>query len=156
MADVVLTRGDDGKLQGLGEKGARQYGRFLAAVRQLQPGDTMRFAFKLPRSGPFHRRHFKILTALFEAQEQFADMERFREWVQVGAGFCDLLPGPHGKPVAIARSIAWEELDEADFAEHHKAVIEFVRSPYFSRQLWPHMTDLAADTFIDNLLRQFQ
>jgi hypothetical protein len=155
VADVVLTRGPDGKLQGMGEKGARQYQRFLAAVKQLQPGDTMRFSFKLPRSPVFHRRHFAILNAVFEQQEQFASPEAFREWVQVGAGFCDLVPGPKGKPVAIARSIAWEALEEADFAEHHAAVVGFLRSTHCTRFLWPHMDDLAADTFIDNLLRSF-
>lgn len=155
MAECIVVKGEDGKLEGLGHKGGRQFLRFQHAVRKMEPGDTLRFSYKLPRSPAFHRRHFAILNRVFEQQEQFDNDEKFREWLQVGAGFCDLLPGPKGKPVAVSRSIAWEALDDADFAEHHAAVIAFMRSTHCTRFLWPLWSDVDADQFINNVLAEF-
>lgn len=155
MADVVLVKGEDGKLAGLTDADERKYAKFRSTTTGLEVGDTLRFSFKLARSPQFHKRHFAILGALFKCQEQFVDFEKFREWTQVGAGFCDIYPGPKGRPVAVSRSIAWENLDDADFAEHHRAVIEFVRSVHFTRFLWPQMSDLEADTFINAVLQEF-
>lgn len=152
MSTVIVTKGQDGKLQGLGDAGQRAYTRFLGRVKDLEPGETMRFSFWLPRSPGFHRRHFLILAAVFQQQDQFQDPEKLREWLQVGAGFCDILPGPKGNPVAISRSIAWENLDDADFAEHHAAVVAFMRSIHCTRFLWPHLADLKADELINGVL----
>lgn len=155
MSDVVLVRGEDGKLQGLGDKGGRAYAKFQQKVRALEIGETLKFSYWLPRSPAFHRRHFAILGAVFGQQEQFADPEKLRMWLQVGADFCDLVPGPKGKPVAMPRSIAWENLDDAEFAEHHADVIGFLRSTHCTRFLWPQWSDLDADTFINNVLMEF-
>lgn len=156
MADIVLTKDEAGKLRGLTDACDRKWQKFLARVRELAAGDTLCASFKLPRSPKFHARHFAILAALFKAQEQFTDFNRFREWVQIGAGFCDIYPGPKGKPVAYSRSIAWENLDDADFAEHHRAVIEFVRSTHYSRFLWPHLSDLEGDRMVNAILQEFE
>lgn len=155
MPDLVITKGDDGKLTGADDRYARGYARFRSAVAAMQPGDTMRFSFWLPRSPQFHKRHFAMLGRLFDSQEQFTDADAFRAWVEVGAGFCDLMPGPHGKQVAVPRSIAWEKLDDADFAEHHAEVIAFVRSAHFARFLWPHMDDKAASAAVEAILTEF-
>lgn len=156
MAEVTLTKANDGKLRGLTESDQRRWAKFLANTRKMESGDTIKAAFKLPRSKAFHRRHFAILGGLFKAQEQFTEFDRFREWVQIGAGFCDIMPGPKGKPVAVSRSIAWEALEEADFAEHHRAVMDFVRSTYFTRFVWPHLTDLQGDNMVNAILQEFQ
>lgn len=156
MAEIVLTKADDGKLHGMTEADERRWAKFRTTVVGMQVGDTLRASFKLPRSPKFHRRHFAILAALFRCQEQFIDADKFREWVQIGAGFCDVYPGPKGKPMAVSKSIAWEALDDADFAEHHQAVIEFVRSAYFTRFLWPALSDIEGDTFVNAVLQEFE
>jgi hypothetical protein len=155
MADIVLTKGEDGKLRGLTDSDERRYAKFRAKVVGMLVGDTVRFSFKLPRSPQFHKRHFAILGELFKCQEQFVEEEKFREWTQIGAGFCDIYPGPKGKPMAVSRSIAWEKLDDADFAEHHREVMQFVRSVHFTRFLWPHLSDLEGDNMVDAILQEF-
>ena len=155
MADVVLTIGEDGKLVGLGEANQRRWAKFLARVKGMMPGDTVKASFSLPRSPAFHRRHFAILHALFDNQEAFTDLDAFRMWVQVGAGFCVLLPGPKGKPVAVPKSIAWDRLDDADFAAHHDAVIAFVRSPHFRAFLWPDAPDADRLAGVEAILEEF-
>lgn len=155
MSEVVLYKDESGKLAGLGEKGGRAWAKFQALVRSLEIGETLKFSYWAPRSPGMHRRHFVILAQVYEHQDQFVDEHKFRMWVQVGAGFCDLYPGPHGKPVAVPHSIAWDKLDDADFAEHHAAVIGFLRSTHATRFLWPMLDDKAGDDMINTLLREF-
>ena len=155
MSDLIVTKGEDGKLAGLGAKDQRAYSRFLRAVTEMQPGDTLRFGFWIPRAPGPHKAHFKLLHMLFEQQEQFDDADEFRKWLEVGAGFCNFVPGPGGRMVALPRSIAWDKLEEAEFEEHHRKVVKFMRSTACTRFLWPSMSDIDADTFINNILAQF-
>ncbi len=156
MAQITLTKGQDGRLTGITDADTRRWGRFLAAVKGLAYGDTVQAEFKLPRSPGFHKRHFVILAALFDAQEQFQDADKFRQWVQIGAGFCDILPGPKGVPCAVSKSIAWENLEDADFAEHHADVMRFVREPAFCRFLWGHLSDQAQGEMVEAILSEFE
>jgi hypothetical protein len=155
MSDVVVVRNEQGKLEGLGEKGRRAFGRFQRKVEKLEPGETLAFSWREPRSSRFHRLHFAILSAVFEAQEQFQDLEAFRMWCQVGAGACDLVPGPNGKPVAIPKSIAYHAMDDSEFHEHHEAVVTFLRSAHATRFLWPWMSDVQGDQHVDAILSEF-
>jgi hypothetical protein len=155
LAKIVLVKNDQGKLEGHTEPERKRYAKFLAHAKSMAVGDTIAFEFKVPRSLPFHRRHFGILKMLFESQEQFDSQERLREWLEVGAGFCDILPGPKGKPVALARSIAWEALEQADFEAHHNDVIAFMRTPHCYRFLWPHLEDVTGSTMIETILMEF-
>lgn len=156
MAEITLTKTEDGKMAGVTHADQRRWDKFMSRWRAMAVGDTLKASFKLPRSPGFHKRHFKILAELYGAQEQFQDPDRFRQWVQIGAGFCDILPGPNGKPVAVSKSIAWESLDDADFAEHHAAVMVFVRSVHFARFLWPHLGDVAGMQMVEAILMEFE
>ena len=62
----------------------------------LEPGELAVIEFVIPRSGPFHRRHMAIISAVFDAQERFDDFEQFRIWLKVGAGWVDWCAGPKG------------------------------------------------------------
>lgn len=155
MAELVVTKGEDGKLAGLDEKAQRAYARFLRAVGEMRPGDTMHFGFWIPRAPGPHRAHFKLLSAIFSQQEQFADPDDFRKWLEVGAGFCTYVPGATGRMVALPKSIAWHKLEEADFLEHHRKVVRFLRSTHCCRYLWPQLDDLAADTLVNNILAHY-
>jgi hypothetical protein len=155
MANVILVKDEQGRLTGLGEKGARAWAKFRSTIESLVVGETIEFSWWAPRSPQFHRLHFAMLGAFFEAQDQFQDFEAFRMWVQVGAGFCDLLPGPKGKPVAIPRSIAWRKLDDNDFAEHHLEVVKFLRTEYVPRFLWPWLSDREGMEMVESILREF-
>lgn len=156
MSAVVLTKGQTGKLEGLGEKGERLYARFLKAIGLMQPGDTLGFTYKVPRSPRFHKLHFVMIKAFFDNQEQFADEYQFRKWTEVGAGHCDMLPGPKGRIVAIPRSIDYESLDDEEFSEVHTNVKAFLRSVHAARFLWPEVPPEQAANGVEAILREFE
>jgi hypothetical protein len=155
MGAVVITKGQDGKLTGLGEKGAKAYAKFRRRVDSLLPGDTLHFEWREPRSLPHHRLFFAKVNALADRQEQFADTDKLRQWLTVGAGYCDFVPGPHGQIVAIAQSIAFHKLDEAEFADLHSRVDEFLWTEHAQRFLWPQLDCAQAWDMVDQFMREF-
>lgn len=153
MPTVTLERGPDGKLRGISAKDERAYAKFRHRLDTLD--GSIVFSWQEPRSGPFHRRFFAILNRLYEAQEQFQDIDHLLTWMKVGAGFVDLVPGPNGKPVALARSIAFHRLDQAEFEPIASAIWVFSRSIYCTRFLWPHLDDDQGMGMAESVLAEF-
>lgn len=156
MAEVVLYRDEQGKLAGLGEKGARQWSRFRKHVDAMGPGETLEFSWEKPRCPVHHRAFFALLSGLFDRQEQFDTVDKLRAWVTVGAGYCDFVPGPSGRMVALPQSIKFAKLDETEFTELHLAVVAFLRTEHAQRLLWPMATTLQADQCMEDLLSSFE
>ena len=154
MPTVTLVASPEGKLVGLTDADQRAYGKFIARIKALAES-CITFTWKEPRSGPFHRRHFAMLAALFDAQEQFDDPEQFRKWLEVGAGFADFVPGPKGRMVAMPKSIAYHKLDQAEFEEIHNKVFAFVRSEHCRGFLWGHLDDEQSWEMVESVMEGF-
>lgn len=153
MPTVILERGPDGKLRGISAKDERAYAKFRRRIEGLD--GSIVFTWQEPRSGPYHRRFFAILNRVFEAQEQFQESEHLLTWLKVGAGFVDLVPGPNGKPVALARSIAFHRLDQAEFEPIASAIWAFFRTTHCTRFLWPHLDDQHGMGMAESILAEF-
>lgn len=156
MASVLIVKNDQGKIEGFGKQGARAYARFLSAVRNLEQGELLSFTYKVPRSPKFHRLHFQMLAFVFDSQEQWTNELNFRKWGEVGAGHCDLVPGPGTEPVAVPRSIDYESLDDVEFGEVHSAVKNFLRTERARQYLWPHLTEEQTYEMVETLLAEFE
>jgi len=156
VSSITVIRDEMGKLNGLGKKDRIAWARFVKIMKELEPGELFQVRFWFPRESWRHRKHFAMLAQVFDAQEQFDDPDKLRKWLEIGAGYCELLPGPHGKMVEVSKSIAYDKLDDAEFAEHHEAVKGFLRSEHSRRFLWPHMGETQSFDMIDTLLAEFE
>ena len=155
MAKIALRKDETGKLAGLTEADHRAWSRFIRKIKALPTGGTVSFEHRFPRSPKFHRLHFAMLGVVFDNQEQFANPEDLRKWIEVGAGHCRFVPGPKGRVVALPLSINYESLDDAEFYEHHMKVLAFLRSTSATRFLWPAIEDGVALSSIDGILAEF-
>ena len=133
------------------ERGWRKIWKRLSA---LEPGEFAEIEFVIPRSAPFHRRHFAILSAVFDAQERFADFEMLRDWITVGAGWVEWCAGPKGGVVPIPRSISYAKADQAQFEDYHGKVIAFLRGQHAAPFLWRHLGN-DAHWMMDSILGGF-
>ena len=156
MSSVTIYKDDTGKLAGFGASGARAYNKFLKAVRSLDVGEMLTFSFKVPRAPSFHRFYFVTLQALFDAQEQFADFDEFRKWLQVGAGHVRFVPGPSGRMVALPKSIAYDALEQDKFEELYEKVKEFMRTEHARQFLWGHLSSEQSAQTVDAVLSEFE
>ena len=138
MTKLVLTKGEDGKLCGIDPKGQRAYAKFLKRLKALEHGDTLGFSYFLPRDPVSHRRYFRKLQQLLERTEAFGELDQLRAWILLGAGFCNYVPGANGL-VAVPKSMAFDEMDEAEFAELDRKTDEFLYTDHAQAILWPQL-----------------
>lgn len=145
-----------GLVDGLGEVGRKQWRRFVNGLIALEPGEMVSITTRKARSGPFHRRHMAIETAVFEAQEKFSNFEQFRNWLKVGSGFCDWIAGPRGAVIPVPRSIAFDKLEDGEMRQVHDEMVAFLRSDHAGKALWKHLAPDARMEMIESVLLGFR
>lgn len=172
MADITLVRQEDteltaaekeaarrvffGVVDGLGERGRKQWRRFWNGLLRLEPGEMVLIKTRKPRSGPFHRRHMKMEQSLFEQQDRFDIFDPvFRDWLKVGAGHCTWVPGPKGGIFPVPLSIDYESLEDDEMREFHDKVVTFLRTDHAAKTLWPHLSPTARIEMIEGILSNF-
>lgn len=143
-----------GQVDGLGDRGRKQWRRFINGLFKLEPGEMVEIRTHRERSGPFHRRHMAIEQAVFDAQERFELWEQYLYWIKVGAGWVTWAAGPKGGVVPIPRSISYAKADEDEFQIFHEQVIGFLRGPHAAKYLWPHLK-AKADEMMHSILVEF-
>ena len=156
MTTITVCKVSSKKLDGWDERSRKAYAKFRKILDELALGECLSFSYWFPRSPKLHRRHFAILAAVFDAQEQFDDPDALRMWLQCGAGHCTFAPGPSGKMVAGPKSIAWDKLDDAEFYEHSERVIAFLRSPRATGFLWSHLEPSKQAEMVNMILEGFE
>lgn len=144
-----------GVVDGLGHQQQKRWRRFWGWLMKMEPGEVCRVSTLMERSGPYHRRHFAIEQAVFDAQERFENFDQFRVWLKVGAGWVTWAAGPKGGVVPIPNSVSYAKADEMEFREFHERVIGFLRGPHAAVYLWPHLKSMA-DEMMNQILEGFQ
>lgn len=170
MTEIVLVRQPDieitdaekdaarrvmfGAIDGLGERGQKQWRRFMSALFRLAPGEMVTIKTHRERSGPYHRRHMAMEARIFESQVRFSEFEQFRNWLKIGAGHVDWAPGPKGAVVPIPKSISFANLEDDKMREVHEAMVRFLRTEHAARALWPHLKEHAWKS-VESILEEF-
>lgn len=145
-----------GAVDGLGEKGKKQWRRFVNGLFNLEPGETVEIVTHKARSGPFHRYHMALEQRVFEAQERIGDFEQFRLWLKLGAGHVDWMPGPKGGVFPVPKSISYAKLEDHEMRDFHEAAVAFLRTGHAQRYLWPALPAASADQAIEAVLADFE
>lgn len=139
MPEIVVMRGTDGKLCGLGERYHASLVKFKRMLQEAAPGETFSFYYRVPRSPQHHRWFFARVNDLLGMQETFSDLEHLMVFLKVGAGFVEFMPGTDGQLVAVPKSIAWHTLDEREFTEVRMAIQNFLWTQQAQAALWPNL-----------------
>jgi Protein of unknown function (DUF1367) len=172
VAEINLVRMTDGKIPssdidivrkvltehiaGMGQDDIKAWNRFLTQLlKKSERGEMFQIKTWFSRNSKFHRKHMAIEQAVFHAQERFESFEQFRNWIKVGAGFCDWVPGPKGAVIPIPKSISYTKLDDANFAQLHADLMAFFRSATAVKVLWKHLSELKRFEMIEAILGEF-
>ena len=145
-----------GVVDGLGEKGKKQWRRLWNRIMQLEPGEMIEISTHQARLGWYHRKHFAFEQALFEAQERFDDFEQFRIWLKVGAGHVIWTPGPRGGVFPVPKSISYAKMEQGEFEEFHRNVVTFLRTEHAAKTLWKHLGQRMQIEMIESILGDFR
>ena len=96
-----------------------------------------------------------IEQAVFDGQERFQQFDQFRNWLKIGAGHVDWVPGAKGGIVPLPKSISYAELEESDMREFHANVLAFLRGPHAAPYLWRHLSADRAAEMMETILSGF-
>lgn len=171
MAEITLVRQPDiqlteeekaiarramfGFVDGLGERGQKQWRRLWNRLLKLEPGEMVDIKTHQERLGWYHRKHMAMESAVFEAQERFEDFEAFRAWMKVGAGFVDWYPGPKGGVIPVPKSISYAKLEQAEMEQVHADIVAFLRTDHACKTMWPGVSQLHAGATLEAVLGGF-
>ncbi len=144
-----------GIVDGLGERGKKQWRRFWSGLMRLEPGEMVEIKTHQARIGWYHRKHMKLEQTLFEHQERFEDFESFRTWLKVGAGFVDWFPGPKGGVIPVPKSISYAKLEQGEMEQFHNGAVEFLRTEHAGKTLWRHLSLTARIEMLETILASF-
>ena len=171
MAEITLVRQDSvpidpkdaeaarrvifGIVDGLGDRGRKQWRRLWNGLLRLEPGEMVGISTVQPRLGWFHRKHMALEQAVFEVQERFEDFESFRAWLKVGAAFVEWYPGPKGGVIPVPRSISYAKLEQGEMEQFHADAVAFLRTEHAGRTLWKHLGERQRIEMIETILQGF-
>lgn len=144
-----------GNIDGLGERGKKQWRRFVNGLFKLQPGEMVEIKTNQARLGWFHRKHMAMEQALYESQERFDTFEAMRTWLKVGSGFVEWYPGPRGGVIPVPKSISYAKLEQADMEQVHADMLVFLRTEHAQKTLWKHLDDAARSEMMESILGGF-
>jgi len=144
-----------GHIDGLGEKGKKQWRRLFNNLFRLEAGECITIKTNQKRIGWKHRKHMALEQALFESQEKFQEFETFRSWLKVGAGFVEWIAAPKGGVMPIPKSISYADLEQAEMEEVHINMVNFLREEYAQKALWRHLDPMQRSEMMETILGGF-
>lgn len=109
----------------------------------LKVGETYSVEIKLARNTDHHRKYFKMINLAWEYLPEplryfFHSSEGFRKHCEITAGYYEPLWCTRlGEWVEGPKSIAFDKMDQAEFAELYnkvRAVIDSILTRYISRE----------------------
>ena len=84
-------------------------------VGRRSDGQVLVTDIKQARSYGNHKRFFDFLQATFDMQEFYQELEQYRRWITVAAGWFDIMVYPDGTTQLNPKSISFENMEEDEF-----------------------------------------
>jgi hypothetical protein len=142
-------------VDGATERDKKAWRDWWRAVGTAPAGEYFTVTIKRRRNSKFHRLIMKVLTTVFEAQEQFTDLKIFRAFISMGAGHVDYVPNADGELCAIPKSLSFEDCSEDEARIYFENACIFLRTGRAQQTLWPALSAQVADKSMMELLRKF-
>lgn len=140
-------------IRGLDKQHDKRWRAFWRRIFKACAGEVIQLLDQADRSNKFHRRHMAIEQRLFDSQERWTNIERFRDWLKTGAGFGHYeIVGTRMK--FIPSSTSYEQCSDAEMREFHENLMVFLHAPYAQRRLWPHLKAEQRQGMLDAVLAE--
>ena len=107
-----------------------------AALNKIKIGEKVKIKFTRHRNYENHKRFFAFLKTTFDMQEHFTEMEHYRRWLIMKAGYYYTIVAPNGNTIFMPQSISFDAMEEPEFQELFSACIDV-----FLRELGKGITE---------------
>lgn len=142
MTTITITRTDTGKLDGFKDRDRRAFARFKEQIEKLEPGELFMFDAIFGYDTRLWGRYFAMIDLIFDSQEFYDDRDTMRAWLTIGAGHVVWVPSRQlGELVPVPKTVSPKTTDDDTMRDVHRKTVDFMRTEYARRTLWPHLTD---------------
>lgn len=126
---------------GMDARMQKRWLRLWSLFANAAPGEGFQVYNAEARSGPFHRMHRKVLSRLFEIQDEYDDEDVVHDWFKFRCYFVTWTEGPiTGRPIPTPRSTNFDECSEDEIREFHNRMVDKLHDPATQEHFWPHKT----------------
>ncbi|MFZ2306825.1 MAG: hypothetical protein WAW73_20315 [Rhodoferax sp.] len=139
-------------IRGLDEQHDKRWRRFWGRIWNSDAGEVTHLEVVVDRSGPFHRRHMSMEQALFDRQDQFRKLKDMRWWLKSGAGFGEFKLLKNDGMKFIPYSTSYETCSDDEMKELHQDMLDFLRTPFAQRRLWPRLSADKREEMLESIL----
>lgn len=108
--------------------------------RRLKPGRVYKTKVTLARNYEFHKKYFALINCAWEYQDERTaaffrhSPEAFRKSVEIAAGHCEPVYNIARREwTEQARSVAFDQMDEAEFQDLYERVKDVLFSTFLRR-----------------------
>jgi len=102
----------------------------IAYIYNRKAGDILECEIKQCRSYPQLKRFMKFIQVTFDMQTHFDNVESFRYWLTMKAGYFDSIVAPNGNVMFKAHSLAFQNMDEEEFMKVFSNCIDVFLKEY--------------------------
>lgn len=98
----------------------------IQSLKRVKEGSILTVDIALRDNGTDQQRKyaFALLGIMFESQTAFEDFEKFRQYMLIRLGHCDVFQSPDG-PVAVPHSMKRGALDKAEWIQLIEDIINY-------------------------------
>jgi hypothetical protein len=124
---------------------------------KLKMGGMVHGKLTMPRNVKFLRKFYVMLHTAYDNHDwpmietqwgpAQCSFEQFRKYVIIKAGHFDMDATPQGKPRAVAASVSFANMDDAEFAEVYSSVLNVILMEFLDN--W---TDADMERAIEQIL----
>lgn len=93
-------------------------------LKTVPEGVVIKCEFFLNRDYQKHKKFFAFLKATFDMQEHFTEMDNYRTWLTMKAGWYDTIVAPNGRVIFQPKSIAFDKMEQDDFNKLYSTCID--------------------------------
>lgn len=147
----VLRRFWTEYVRGMDAKHDKRWRRLGRDLFRAEPGEGIELYRRKPRSLKFHKRWMAIERRIFENQDAYVQLERFRDWLKTGAGFGSYHL-VNGVMKFVPSSVSFDDCSDDEMREFTEDALGFLHTDRATRKLWRHLPAAKRQEMLDTLL----
>lgn len=89
-------------------------------MARINEGEVWECEIRKARNYKNHKRYFALLKLGFDNQDSFSSFDWWREYILIKAGIFDSCKTPDGSFLYMAKSIAFNNMDDYEFNEVYR------------------------------------
>jgi len=140
-------------IQGMDAVNEKRWRRFWSRLMKAEPGEGIQLFSGAERSLKFHKRWMAIERRIFENQDAYVNLERFRDWLKTGAGW-GTYQLVNGVMRFVPTSLSFEAASDDEMREFTEHAVEFLRSHRAQKKLWRHLKPSQRTDMLETLLAE--